>query len=68
MKYRVLLADVDGTLLVLLIEKEGELWAEPILGKSGLITTMVKAEGIVKIPSVKEGILEGELVKVTLFQ
>lgn len=58
----------EDYLRVFLLEKEGELWAEPILGKSGLITTMVKAEGIVKIPSVKEGILEGELVKVTLFQ
>jgi molybdopterin molybdotransferase len=30
---------------VKLIERAGELWAEPIFGKSNLIYTLVKAEG-----------------------
>ncbi|HWJ02284.1 MAG TPA: gephyrin-like molybdotransferase Glp [Verrucomicrobiae bacterium] len=47
--------------------KEGALTAEPILGKSGLITTMVKAEGIVIIPAAKEGVEAGENVDVILF-
>ena len=34
---------------VRLVEKKGELWAEPILGKSGLISTMVKADGLIAI-------------------
>lgn len=57
----------EDYLRVSLLEKEGEIWAEPILGKSGLITTMVKAEGLVKIPAVKEGLAVGEMVEVVLF-
>jgi molybdopterin molybdotransferase len=49
---------------VRLVEKEGEWWAEPIIGKSGLITTLVKSDGIVEISSEKEGISQGEYVPV----
>lgn len=49
---------------VRLSEKEGEWWAEPIIGKSGLITTLVKSDGIVEIVSEKEGISQGEYVPV----
>ena len=49
---------------VSLMEKEGEWWAEPIIGKSGLITTLVKSDGIVEIVSEKEGIAQGEYVPV----
>ncbi|WP_066072867.1 molybdopterin molybdotransferase MoeA [Neobacillus soli] len=49
---------------VRLFEKEGEWWAEPIIGKSGLITTLVKSDGIVEISSEKEGISQGENVPV----
>ena len=49
---------------VRLFEKEGEWWAEPIIGKSGLITTLVKSDGIVEITSEKEGISQGEYVPV----
>ncbi|MHB9094648.1 MAG: molybdopterin-binding protein [Eubacteriales bacterium] len=41
--------------------------AEPVLGKSGLITTMVKADGMVIIPMAKEGLEAGEEVDVVLF-
>jgi molybdopterin molybdotransferase len=51
---------------VRLLEKNGEWWAEPIIGKSGLITTLVKSDGIVEIHSEKEGILQGENVPVIL--
>jgi molybdopterin molybdotransferase len=51
---------------VRLLEKDGEWWAEPIIGKSGLITTLVKSDGIVEIHSEKEGILQGEYVPVIL--
>jgi molybdopterin molybdotransferase len=51
---------------VKLVEKEGVWWAEPIIGKSGLITTLVKSDGIVEILSEKEGILQGEYVPVIL--
>ncbi len=45
----------------------GRLTAEPILGKSGLITTMVRADGIVVIPMAKEGLEAGEEVEVILY-
>jgi molybdopterin molybdotransferase len=49
---------------VRLFEKDSEWWAEPIIGKSGLITTLVKSDGIVEITSEKEGVLQGEYVPV----
>jgi molybdopterin molybdotransferase len=49
---------------VRLFEKEGEWWADPIIGKSGLITTLVKSDGIVEIQSEKEGIVQGDYVPV----
>jgi len=52
---------------VYLEERNGELWAVPILGKSGLITTLTKADGTFVIPLRKLGIQEGEPVKVRLF-
>lgn len=48
-------------------ERDGERFAIPILGKSGLITTLVKADGIVVIPQAKLGLDAGEEVTVTLF-
>jgi len=49
---------------VRLTEKEGLLWAEPILGKSGLINTMVKADGLIEIGKNTEGLEKGTKVKV----
>lgn len=48
-------------------EKEDGLWAVPVLGKSGLITTLVKADGTFVIPVNKTGIEMGEVVTVRLF-
>ncbi len=48
-------------------DEDGRLVADPILGKSGLITTMVRADGMVIIPSAREGIEAGEEVEVILF-
>jgi molybdopterin molybdotransferase len=42
-------------------------WAEPVLGKSGLISTMVKAKGLLRIPLNTEGLEKGETVAVWLF-
>lgn len=46
------------------IERAGQLWAEPILGKSGLIHTMVKADGLIKIDQHTEGLEKGTPVAV----
>ncbi|AEB10638.1 molybdopterin molybdotransferase MoeA [Desulfobacca acetoxidans] len=45
----------------------GNMWAEPVLGKSGLISTMVKADGWIRIPLNTEGLEKGEEVEVILF-
>jgi molybdopterin molybdotransferase len=52
---------------VSLEDKNGQLWARPILGKSGLITTLVKADGTIIVPLEKTGIEEGIEVDVELF-
>ncbi|MCL2337766.1 MAG: molybdopterin molybdotransferase MoeA [Firmicutes bacterium] len=46
---------------------DGEITAEPILGKSGLISTLVRADGLAYIPAEKEGVEAGELIGVKLF-
>lgn len=52
----------------LLVSGKNELIAEPILGKSAIISTMVKAHGTVMIPNGVEGIEANEEVVVHLFQ
>ena len=49
---------------VRLTQKNGVLWAEPILGKSGLINTMVKADGLIEIGVNTEGLDRGARVEV----
>ncbi len=49
---------------VRLIKKDGVLWAEPILGKSGLINTMVQADGLIEIGINTEGLNKGAEVEV----
>ena len=49
-----------------LFEKNGVSWAEPILGKSGLISTMVKANGLIEIGMNTEGLDKGAEVEVIL--
>jgi molybdopterin molybdotransferase len=51
---------------VRLLNKEGTLWAEPILGKSGLINTMVQADGLIEIALNTEGLEKGTVVEVIL--
>jgi len=45
---------------------DGKLVAEPLLGKSGLINTMVKADGLIEIGLNVEGLDPGEPVEVEL--
>jgi molybdopterin molybdotransferase len=50
------------------LRQDGEgLVAEPVLGKSGLISTLVAADGLIRIDLNSEGAYEGELVEVHLF-
>jgi molybdopterin molybdotransferase len=48
-------------------ERNGELWAVPLLGKSGLITTLTRADGTGLIPLRKLGVQKGEFIEVRLF-
>lgn len=41
-----------------------QLWAEPVLGKSGLISTMVNADGLIEIGINTEGLEKGDVVEV----
>ncbi len=52
---------------VKLIERDGETWAEPVFGKSNLIYTLVKSDGMLIIPIDANGLQAGELVEVRLF-
>lgn len=64
------LASVQGRedyIRVRLVRQGEELHAEPILGKSGLIHTMVKAHGLIRIERDSEGMDKGSPVKVMLF-
>ena len=42
--------------------------ATPLLGKSGMISILTMSTGLICIPSMKEGVLAGENVKVSLFK
>jgi molybdopterin molybdotransferase len=52
---------------VRLTRRDGVLTAEPVFGKSNLIYTLVRAAGLVKVPSDASGISAGERVTVRLF-
>lgn len=51
---------------VYLDSRNGEIWATPLLSKSGLIMSLVKAQGIVHIPSQLLGVSEGQEVLVEI--
>lgn len=53
---------------VRLIHEDGVLWAEPTLGKSGLIYTLAESDGLLRIPEEKEGFLRGEMAEVFLYE
>lgn len=48
-------------------EREDGLWAVPLLGKSGLLRTLVHADGVFVIPVNVNGMEKGETVNVRLF-
>ncbi len=63
------LASVQGRMdfvRVRLERKGDQLWAQPILGQSGLIHTMVEADGLVAIDTNSEGLEKGAVVDVIL--
>ena len=49
-------------------QRDGALWAFPQAGKSGIITTMTRADGLVVVPLGQAGLAEGTEVDVELFE
>jgi molybdopterin molybdotransferase len=58
----------DDYVRVKLFEREGDWVAEPIFGKSGLISTLVDADGLVRVDRNTEGLYQWDKVKVLLFR
>jgi molybdopterin molybdotransferase len=48
-------------------EREGELWAEPVFGKSNLIFTLINAHGVIRVPLNTSGLAQGEWADVRKF-
>lgn len=59
----------DDYVRVRIIETDGDSipCAMPVLGKSGLLKTLIKSDGVVCIPAGSEGLEQGTLVDVLLF-
>ncbi len=57
----------EDTVPVRLRERDGQLVAEPVFGKSGLIFTLVGADGLLQIPLDSGGLRAGTSVEVELF-
>ena len=51
---------------VKLIKRKGELLAQPIFSKSGIIKSLIRANGLVRVPYISEGIVEDSIVEVFL--
>ncbi|MFW6284600.1 MAG: gephyrin-like molybdotransferase Glp [Desulfosalsimonas sp.] len=51
-----------------IVEQQGRFYAEPIPGPSGLIRTLVAADGLIEIDMNTEGLEKGETVFVTLLR
>lgn len=53
---------------VIIQERDGGIWAEPVPGKSGLLRTMVRSDGNICLPVGTPGLEAGETVEITLFE
>lgn len=49
-----------------LVERDGQMFADPIFFKSNLIFTLVQADGLLKVPLNKAGLEAGEMVEVRM--
>jgi molybdopterin molybdotransferase len=52
---------------VRIVEQDGKVWAEPVLGKSNLIYTLIRADGTIEVPLDANGLHRGDLVRVRMF-
>ncbi|MEW6439537.1 MAG: gephyrin-like molybdotransferase Glp [bacterium] len=50
------------------LEVRDDVWyAHPVFGRSGMLSTLVRSDGLVRVPLHAEGVARGEEVEVTLF-
>ncbi|MBS4032314.1 MAG: molybdopterin molybdotransferase MoeA [Clostridiales bacterium] len=49
-----------------LYDRDGELWARPLLGQANLISTVVRGNALLRIPQNSEGIEAGEILEAIL--
>lgn len=52
---------------VRVVERNGTLWAEPVFGRSSMLSSMTRSDGLVRVPIHAEGLAGGERVEVVLF-
>jgi molybdopterin molybdotransferase len=57
----------DDFIRVRIENDNGNLLAIPVFGKSGLISTLVNAQGLIRIDRNSEGVYQGQIVEVMLF-
>lgn len=57
----------DDFMRVRLFEEDGRLIAEPLFGKSGLVSPLIEADGLVRVDRFTEGLYRGDRVTVLLF-
>jgi molybdopterin molybdotransferase len=50
------------------VEKQGIYYAEPVLGPSGLIRTLIEADALIEIDMNTEGLEKGESVTVIMMR
>lgn len=55
-------------LRVVLSPGEDGLWAAPVLGKSGAVSTLARADGLVRVPASRRGLHRGDAVEVKLLR
>jgi molybdopterin molybdotransferase len=48
-------------------DRAGEWRAEPVFGKSGLVSTLVRGDGLVQVAAEQDGLAAGDVVEVLLF-
>jgi molybdopterin molybdotransferase len=58
----------DDFIRVKLVKGDGEWIAEPLFGKSGLISTLVEADGLLRIGRNAEGLYQDQMVEVMVFR
>lgn len=56
----------DDFIRVQLRREDGRLWADPLFGKSGLISPLARADGLVRVDRFTEGLYQGDRVRVQL--